>query len=270
MTLLFWLILFAALCGIFRPYLNGVTRVHFTFAASAALIGLIFLGQGPRTPAVPPPTNMLTASPKGPNRGKVIPTENPSAFEKKTFDGVSISFPKNWRLIGKSDSDSLNTNSEAMSEAVGMAVKQGNNIILLAAVALDDAGATKATLRLSVREGSEISQFDLREALKEPKDQLEHEIMEAAKPVAEAMNKMPSVSYHLVTGGGIRENNSLICIWTQYEYDLGKGASISDSWVCPASNRTLKLTASYPKSQSALFAATIDYVWRSLSIEPAI
>ena len=192
---------------------------------------------------------------------------NPSAFFTKELDGISISLPKNWRWIGRADSESLNTNSEAMGDTIGVAINQGNNTILAAGNAFDDTKVSVATIRLSVRSASTISQTDLRQVLSEPKAEIESEIVGQSEQTATAMRRLPQVLYYNVAGGGLKQNGSLICSWSGFEYDIGKGPTVSDSWVCPLGDRTLKLTTSYAKSRANLYAATVDHVWRSLRLQ---
>lgn len=194
---------------------------------------------------------------------------SPSAFERKVFEGVSVSLPRNWRWMGGSDAQALNANSEALTDSLGVGVDQGNNTILVAGNAFNDERVSVATMRLSVRSGSTIGQADLREALKEPQEPISREIREVAEKTATAMRKLPQMQFYNVTGGGLRQNGSMVCMWTAFEYDLGQGATASDSWVCPSADRTFKLTTSYAKSRANLYAATVDYVWRSIRLEPA-
>lgn len=266
---LFSIIFVAALVGVFRPYLNGVTRMHFALAAFVAFLGIGFSASQPRvakstqSKATTPTEPLLTPS------EKAIAGENHSAFERKAFDRVSISLPRNWRWMGASDAQALNTNSEALTESVGVGVGQGNNTILVAGNAFNDARVSVATVRLSVRSGPTIGQAELRDALKEPQEPISQEIREDAEKTAAAMRKLPQMKYDNVTGAALRENGNIVCAWTRFEYDLGKGPTVSDTWVCPVSDRTFKLGTSYEKRRANLFAATVDYVWRSIMLTPA-
>lgn len=262
------LIFVASLVGIFRPYLNGVTRMHFALTAFVALLGIGFSASQPGVATSTQPTNAKPTQPLLTPVEKAIAGENPSAFERKAFDRVSISLPRNWRWIGESDAQALNTNSEALTESLGVGVGQGNNTILIAGNAFNDARVSVATVRLSVRSGPTIGQAELQDALKEPQEPINREIREVAEKTAVAMRKLPQMQFYSVTGGGLRQNGSMVCMWTAFEYDLGKGATASDSWVCPSADRTFKLTTSYAKSHANLYAATVDYVWRSIRLEP--
>ncbi len=185
----------------------------------------------------------------------------------KQFDGISILVPRNWHWMGKNDSDSLNTNAEALSDTLGLDIRQGNNVILLAGNAHDDANISRATIRLSVRMGTKITQSELQEAASEPR-QFNKEIFEAAEQTAVAMRKLPQNKYYNATAGRLRQNGKISCVWVEFEFDLGKGGTIADTWICPVSGRTFKLSTSFAKARAGLYAATIDYVWRSLSLVP--
>jgi hypothetical protein len=261
------LIFVAALVGIFRPYLNGVTRLHFAIAAFIAFVGAYFSASQSGIATTSQPKSFAPAEQLQATAARKIADENPSAFFTREFEGISISLPKNWRWMDQADSESLNTNSEALGDSVGMAVNQGNNTILVAGNAFDDAKVSVATVRLSVRSASTLSQAELRQALSEPQAEIEREIVGQSEMTATAMQKLPQVKYYEVTGGGLRQNGALVCAWSGFEYDIGKGPTVSDTWVCPVSNRTLKLTTSYAKSRANLFASTVDHIWRSLMLQ---
>ena len=135
-----------------------------------------------------------------------------SAFQTKNFDGISISVPKTWRVIGENDTRSLNTNAEALGESLGIAAEQGNNTILWAANAHDDENVTRATMRLSVRMAATVGQAELREAATaQLQEEVEREIMSAAEETAVAMRKIPSTAYYNITGVGLRDNGTIVC-----------------------------------------------------------
>lgn len=191
---------------------------------------------------------------------------NPSSFFTKDFNGITVSLPKSWKWMDHADAESLNTNTEAVGESVGMKIDQGNNTILVAGNAFNDAEDSVATVRLSARSAPTISQAELRLALNDPQTNIENVLVGQAEHTAMSMRKLPYVIYYNVIGAGLRQNGSLICTWSAFEFDIGKGPYVSDTWICPLSNRTLKLTTSYSKARANLFAATVDHIWRSLSL----
>ena len=211
-----------------------------------------------------PPSALVPEKPSEPSLDN-----NASAFMTKRFNGISMSVPKTWRVIGENDTASLNTNSEALLEELGIAVEQGNNTILWAANARDDANVTRATMRLSVRMATTAGQAELREiASTQPREAVERELMTAAEETTAAMRKIPSTIYYNVTDVGLRDNGAIICSWIRSEYDRGKNPTTSDMWICPVSDRTFKLTTSYSNAREALYAATVQHAWRSLSLQP--
>ncbi len=218
-------------------------------------------GTSIRESSVAPPTFPAIAASTDP----IGPTQ-PSAFFKKQFDGgISVELPTNWRWMDASDAASLNTSSEAVADSVGFEVNQGNNTILLAGNAFNDDKQSVATLRVSLRSSALGSQADMREGLKDPQRDVEAAMLIELETTAAAMRKLPTTRYYRVVGGSFKQNPSLICIWSGFESDVGRGATVSDLWVCPLGKRALKLSASYHKDRANLFAPIIAYVWRSLS-----
>lgn len=214
-------------------------------------------------------TTVATIVPAAP-----YPTQPPiasgsSAFVRKHFGDIAIELPANWLWMEQSDAASLNTNSEALARSLGAEVNQGSNAVLAAGNAFNDAKESVATVRLSVRSGTKGGQADMREGLKEPQREVEAMMLIGLEKTAAAMRKHPGMKFYRVRGGGLRQNASLVCTWSGFVYDAGRGAMVSDSWVCPVGNRTVKLTTSYQEERASLFAATVDYMWRSLSVASA-
>jgi hypothetical protein len=215
--------------------------------------------------SAPAPT-MPSASPT-PSLPEMDTSANPSAFNKTELPGgISIALPRDWRWMDRADVSALNTNAEAGADAVGLDANQGNNTILIAGNAFNDAKQSVATVRVSVRSSADMSQADLRAGLKEPKAESDATMMQAAEIIAGGMRKAPGMLYYKVTSATLEQNVSLICLRTSFEYDQGRGAVVSDTWVCPLGNRTVKLSTSYHKDRANLFAQTIAYVWRSLAV----
>ena len=167
------------------------------------------------------------------------------------------------------DSNALNTNSEAMGDSLGLDVNQADNAILIAGNALDGSNKTTATMRVSVRSRPGLSQADMRQGLSEPQDEIEEELMKAADQTAGQLRKAPHVVLYEVRGAGLRRNDAVVCTWMGFRYDLGRGPMIGDTWICPDSSRTVKLSTSYQESRSALYEATINRMWQSLNLNPS-
>ena len=168
--------------------------------------------------------------------------------------------------MGAADASSINTSSEALADSLGVDAKQGNNTVLIAGNAFNDAKQSVATLRVSVRSSAEMGQAEMREGLKEPKASTDAALMQGADITAAAMRKVTGMVYYKALSASLSQNASLICIKTTFEYDGGRGPMISDTWVCPLTTRAVKLSTSYQKARANLFAPTIDYIWRSLSV----
>lgn len=192
---------------------------------------------------------------------------HPSSFEAMESDGVQLAMPKNWLTIDPLDTDAMNTNSEALSAQAGAEVAQGDNRILFARNAMNRLGQTDATARVSVRSSGAGTQAQFREALEsESTDAIDAELRAAGEATGRVMKQLPFVKHYELVDAGIRRNNTLVCMWNKTEIDNGRGPMIVDAWVCPLGSRTLKLTTSYRKEKAMLFAATIDYIWNTLSV----
>lgn len=189
-----------------------------------------------------------------------------SAFATIQFeDVVQLALPRSWIYLDKNVAAHLNTSSEAVGRIVGIPINQGDNRILVAANAYDTTGKSKATLRLSVRAGSSPSQQEFQDFAKQPPQFIQETLLPAAKETADAMLKVSGINSYKVIGVKLDYNGKLYCARSTFEADYGGRVVISDTWVCPLSNRLLKLTVSYEKQSQAVYQPTVDYVWRSLS-----
>lgn len=193
-----------------------------------------------------------------------VASSTSSAVSTYRFDRASLQLPNDWHWLSRADASILGAKADALTEAQGLGAKGGTNIVLVAGNALDDAKRSIATVRLSVRPGKAASQIEMRQALREPQAGIGREIVAEAERTASAMRRLPTTSYYRVTGGAFRQNASVVCLWTAFEYDVGKGPTVSDTWVCPLSDRTLKLSTSYAKAHAARFATMNEHIWRSL------
>lgn len=188
-----------------------------------------------------------------------------SSFGTVQFAGIAqIALPRNWTYLDQNVAAHLNTSSEAAGRIAGISVNQGDNKILVAANAYDALGKSKATIRLSVREGQSSSQQEIREFFKQPPRLIQEALLPIAKETADEMLKMPGVKSYKVVGATLAYNGALYCTLSTFEGDYGGRVVISDTWVCPLTNRTLKLSTSYEKQNQAIYRPIVDYVWRSL------
>ena len=189
-----------------------------------------------------------------------------SSFSTVQFGEVAqIALPKSWTYLDKDVAEHLNTSSEAVGRIAGISISQGDNKILVAANAYDSSGKSKATIRLSVRAGQSPNQQEFRELANQASQTIQEALLPAAKEIADGMLKVPGVKAYKVVGVKIDRNKSLYCALSTFEGDYGGRVVISNTWVCPLGNRTLKLSTSYEKRGQSIYRPTIDYVWQSLS-----
>lgn len=187
-----------------------------------------------------------------------------SSFFAQRLDRVSLQLPKDWRWLDRTAAAALGAKANAVTSAQGLGENSDTNDVLIAGNALDDDERSIATVRLSIRPGKAASQIEMRQALREPQAGIGREIVAEAEKTASALRRLPTTSYYRVTGGAFRQNASVVCLWTAFEYDVGKGPTASDTWICPLGDRTLKLSTSYAKAHAARFATMTDHIWRSL------
>ncbi len=251
--------------------LEGAEMVRVTCASD--VLGTVHLDSAPCAAKIKEAFNVDVAAgidapdQPAPSPSASAPLSQSSAFETRSLPGgVSIAVPKDWHWMGAADASSLNTGSEALADSVGIEARQGKNTVLLAGNAFNDEKQSVVTMRVSVRSSADMSQADLREGSKEPAASTNEILRQGAETTAVAMRKVAGMSYYLVIDASLDQNASLICIKTSFEYDQGRGAMISDSWVCPLGNRTVKLSTSYQKSRANLFSATVAHMWRSLTV----
>jgi hypothetical protein len=188
-----------------------------------------------------------------------------SAFATVTFgNGVQVDLPRNWTYMDKRVADHMNTSSEADANLAGLSVSQGDNEILVAANAYDSQGKSKATLRISVRVAPSMSQAQMRELAAQPSSATEDQLRSVANETVKAMLKVPGVRSYAIRAVKLDRNTALVCSLSSFEGDLGRGLVVSDTWVCPLGDRTLKLSTSYEKGSQSIYLPTLGRVWRSL------
>jgi len=67
-------------------------------------------------------------------------------------------------------------------------------------------------------------------------------------------------------GAHVVSNKSISCMLFEFQTEAGDGAKISQTYVCPATSRTIKLSTSYRQSEAAMFKPVTQYVWQSLRV----
>ena len=189
-----------------------------------------------------------------------------NAFEVRQLpDAVSVAVPKEgWQWMSGSQAQALDTNSEARLSNLGQSPQPGDNIVLIAGNAFDSAGHSIATIRVSKRHATSISQKQVRDGYRDSPEEVRQAAISLAQESVDLMQRVRGMQYYRLVDSGVQENTSLTCMWSKFEYDAGGGDMISDTWICPMESGSLKLSTSYSKRFRNLYADTIEYVWRSL------
>jgi len=197
----------------------------------------------------------------------VIPSyATDSSFGTVRFSNVArIDLPRNWTYLDKEIAAQLNTSSEATGRILGIPINQGDNTILVAGNASDGKGKPRATIRLSVRARPSPSQQQFRELAKQSPQLIREALLPVARETADAMLMIPGIKSYKVVGVKLDTNGELHCARLSFESEYSDRVVISDTWLCPLSNRAIKLSSSYDKRYQAIYWPIIEYVWRSLS-----
>lgn len=189
-----------------------------------------------------------------------------SAFATVKLRDLQVDLPRSWTYMDKRVADHMNTSSEAAVNLTGLSLSQGDNEILVAANAYDDQGKSKATLRISLRTAPSMSQAQMRELAAQPASVTEGYLLSAADETVKTMLNVPGVRSYAIRAVKIDRNSELVCSLSSFEGDFGRDIVISNTWVCPLGDRTLKLSTSYQKSLQSIYSPTLDRVWRSLRV----
>jgi hypothetical protein len=79
---------------------------------------------------------------------------------------------------------------------------------------------------------------------------------------------MPGVTTARAIGGMIARNSTLTCLFTEMEYTQDAATWRTQTWVCPAGRRTVKLSTSYRMAEAAVARPVIAHMWQTLAIGP--
>lgn len=193
--------------------------------------------------------------------------ENNGAFAKLDFGGNTyIEVPRNWTYLDENLRRHLDTGSEAVTRLAGIAPNPGENIILVAGNAYTSSRTPSATLRLSVRRGDSPTQENMREVAKLPKKELAQLLAPVAEETRRVMVGLDGVKSVKAVDARVASNRGMTCMFFEFETDASDGAKLSQTYVCPLGNRSIKLSTSYRKSEATLFHPVIKYVWQSLRV----
>lgn len=206
----------------------------------------------------------------------LFPCVSTAASQKSTFvalqfgEDVAIEVPRDWTYLDDNMKRNINTSSEAALKLSGISLNQGDNKILVAAHAYTQYLTPSATLRLSVRpqypkEG--ITQSEMRqEAPKLSKKQLLEMVAPTISETKRAMINIEGMRSVKFIDARVEQSKHLTCLLTEFENNADYGISLVQVYVCPAGDKSIKLTTSYRKSEATMFKLILKYVWNSLRV----
>lgn len=206
----------------------------------------------------------------------LCPCVSTVASQKSTFvalqfgEDIAIEVPRDWTYLDDNMKKHINTASEAALKLSGISLNQGDNKILVAAHAYTQHRTPSATLRLSVRpqdpkEG--ITQSEMRqEAPKLSKKQLLEMVAPTISETKRAMINIEGIQSVKFIDARVEQSKHLTCLLTEFENNADYGISLVQVYVCPAGDKSIKLTTSYRKSEATMFKPILKYVWNSLRV----
>lgn len=188
-----------------------------------------------------------------------------SAFSKLDFGGtITVEVPRNWTYQDESLRQHLNTAGEATARLAGITPNPGENIILVAANAYTSFKTASATLRLSIRRGEAPSQADVRELSKASRSELFQLLDPVISELRKVMMNMSLVKSVKTVDARILSNQSMSCMYFEFEAETADGTKLLQTYICPMSEKSIKLSTSYRKSEATLFRPVLQHIWLSL------
>ncbi len=192
-----------------------------------------------------------------------------SGYGAIEFDGIRIETPLGWRYDDEVLRQQLEQKTRESLQLNKSAVPAVPNNIVLAAALPDTAGRNTATLRLSVRKGPAPTQADMHNELANvSQDDVAAVIAPAMAESIRLARSMPGVTTARAIGGMIARNSTLTCLFTEMEYTQDAATWRTQTWVCPAGRRTVKLSTSYRMAEAAVARPVIAHMWQTLAIGP--
>ncbi len=190
-----------------------------------------------------------------------------SAFATVRFgDLVQVVLPRSWTYLDPNVASHLNASTEAVGKSIGIALPQGDNVVLVAANARDSTGKTKATLRVSYRAEPGLSQVQMRELARSSPADVDALLRPSADATIKAILQMLGVKSYRATELRIDTSGSLVCTLSRFEGDYGGRLMVSDTWICPIASGNLKLSTSHEKALATIYEPTLANLRRSLAI----
>jgi len=189
-------------------------------------------------------------------------------FAKLDFGGAAyIEVPRSWTYLDKELNKRLNTFSESIARLAGVPPNPGQNIILVAGKTYTSFHTSSATLRLSIRHGNGPNQTLMQEIAKLSKPEVAQFLSPIANQTQKAMVRVAGVRSAKAVDAKVAAKKGLICIFMEFETDASDGLKLSQTYICPLGNRSVKLSTSYRKSEAKLFRPIVEHVWNSLRIK---
>lgn len=176
-------------------------------------------------------------------------------------ESILLTIPKDWTLLDDRQKAILNDKTDESKSP-----DQQPNQVLFAANKNTDHTNPAATVRLSLRPGSTVSQTDMTEMAKQPGGELREAMRANSEVVTKRLLATGLLRSSKVKEVGFRSNARVTCTFTELENDYGDRVMLGQTWVCPTADKTVKLSTSYRKAEAARFAPTISAIWESLEI----
>lgn len=199
--------------------------------------------------------------------GPAVVLAQQSTFAILQFDnGITIEVPRNWTYLDDNIKQQLNNSSEAIVKLSGTPLNQGDNQILIAANAYTTFNKPSATMRISVRPGKYPTQLEMRQLSQTSKAELSEILTPIIAATKRAILSMEGVRSVTLRDARIEQSKHLACLFTEFEKDTSDGLTLSQTYVCPAGDKSIKLSTSYRKSEATLFKPVLQYIWHSLTV----
>lgn len=192
-----------------------------------------------------------------------------TAFASLNFgDSIFIDTPTSWTYADENLRKYFAQAGDKGIKSLGVPLTGGENVVLFAArAATASQKIAVASVRLSVRLGTEGSQSDVRNLANTPKSELESELASMLDQTTRAVRSLDGVQYARGVDVKIDTNKEkLSCFYTEIERTASDISMLSQTWTCPLGNKNIKLSTSFRKAESAKYRPIIDRIWNSLRV----
>lgn len=191
-----------------------------------------------------------------------------SEFAKLQFgDEIFIEVPKSWQFLNENIRQHINNATEATARLAGMPVSQKDNLILISANTFTTHKNPSATLHLNVRPSKSMTQADMHKLVNLTTKEIESLFGSAQELLERTYKTLEDVKSAKVLTYKIDNNKNVTCLFTENEITKKDGlVFLTQTWICPAGNKFVKLGTSYNKDEANIFKPVINYVWSTLKI----